>query len=300
MTNPDIIMPTPSADTLPVVRSLQLTDLKDVLKKGKNDFWAMPTHVVFLSLIYPIAGLILAGITFDFDSIRLLYPLAAGFVLIGPLAAIGLYELSRRRELGLDTSWRHAFDVFHSPSLPAIVALGLLLLALFLVWIACAEGLYYATFGYRRIASASEFLRLVLSTPEGHNLIIFGNAIGFLFAVLAATVSVVSFPILLDRNIGFSAAILTSVIVVIRNPMVMAAWGLIVAGALALGTLLMFVGLAVIIPILGHATWHLYRKAVEPDPNPRPEYHPGSKAKRYAADFPASLFSNSRQNPTED
>jgi uncharacterized membrane protein len=102
--------------------------------------------------------------------------------------------------------------------------------------------------------------------------------------------SVVSFPLLLDRNVGVAVAIVTSFRVIVRNPFTMALWGLIVAFALTLGFLLIFVGLAVVMPVLGHSTWHLYRKVVEPDPNPRPEYRPRTKGRRYAADFPVALL----------
>src|SRR4029078_13524588 len=120
---------------LPVVRSIGLSDLRYALAKGLEDFRAMPTHVIFLCLIYPIAGVAIGRAAFGYDVVPLLYPLATGFALLGPIAAIGLYERSRRRDLGLDTSWRHAFDIFHSPSLPAIAALGGLLLLVFGVWI---------------------------------------------------------------------------------------------------------------------------------------------------------------------
>ncbi len=290
MANPDIIMPAKSADALPAVRTISLSDLQECLRRGIDDFRAMPTHVVFLALIYPIVGLLLVGATFERGLIPYAYPLAAGFALIGPVAALWMYELSRRRELGLDTSWRHAFDVFHSPSLPAIVGLAALLLITFAIWMACAESIYTAHFGYRRESSIYEFMRLVLTTPEGRSMIVVGNAVGLLFAIVVGTISVISFPLLLDRNAGFAGAILTSMKVVIRNPVVMAAWGLIVAVSLAAGMALFLVGLAVVMPVLGHATWHLYRKAVEPAPGERPEYQPRPKGKRYAADFPVSLF----------
>ncbi len=289
MTHVDIIMPTQPIRALPAVRRIHLADLSDALARGFDDFWAMPTHAIFLCLIYPVIGVLLGNATFNHNAIPLLYPLAAGFALVGPLAGIWLFELSRRRELGLDTSWRHAFDIVHSPSFPAILALGALLLTIFGLWIACAQTIYVSSFGYREIG-AEEFARQVLTTPEGHRLILIGNLVGLPFAIVAATISVVAFPLLLDRNVGFSAAILTSMKAVGRNPFVMAAWGVIVAVLLALGSLPFFLGLAIVMPVLGHATWHLYRKAVVPDPSPRPEYHPRDKGVRYAAEFPASIF----------
>ena len=290
MANVDIITPAEPTDALPVVRSIRLADLKDALRKGVDDFRAMPTHVVFLSVLYPIVGLLLSRVMFGYDLVPLLYPLATGFALVGPFAAIGLYELSRRRELALDTSWRHAFDIVHSPSLPAIVALGLLLLLILGIWIATAHAIYVVNFGDRAFTSPVELVREVLTTREGHNLILAGNGIGLLFAVLAATLSVFSFPLLLDRNVGFAVAVYTSVKAVLRNPVPMAAWGVVVALLLLIGSLPFFFGLAVVIPILGHSTWHLYRKAVEPDFRPRPEFRPRPKGKRYAAEFPSSLF----------
>jgi uncharacterized membrane protein len=290
----DIITPTEAIGELPRVRKIGPADLRDALAKGLDDFWAMPTHVIFLSFIYPVVGLLLAAATFGFEFIALLYPLAAGFALIGPFAAIGLYELSRRRALGMDTSWKHAFDIIHSPSIYSIVALGLLLLAIFCVWLAIADAIYVANFGFRQPASLAEFGRMVVATPEGRNLIIVGNAVGALFAILAFSLSVISFPLLVDRNVGSAVAVLTSLKVVVANPITMALWGLIVACGLVLGSLPLFVGLAVVMPILGHSTWHLYCKAVEPDLSQRPEYHPRPKGKRYAADFPASLFASSK------
>jgi len=289
MARTDVILPVEPAVELPAIRKIGPADLRDALARGVADFWAMPTHVVFLSLIYPIVGIALAGATFGYNVIPLLYPLASGFALIGPFAAIGLYELSRRRELGLDTSWKHAFDIVHSPSLRAIVALGLLLLAIFAVWLAVANALYEANFGLEPIA-LSAFVHGVLTTTEGHRLIVVGNAIGFLFAALAFCLSVVSFPLLLDRKVGMAVAIVTSVRVILRNPVVMAMWGILVAGLLVIGALPFFIGLAVVMPILGHSTWHLYRKVVEPDSGARPEYQPRPKGVRYAADFPVALF----------
>jgi uncharacterized membrane protein len=282
----------------PKVRTIGFADLKEALARGLDDFRAMPSHAVFLCLIYPVVGFALARMVLGYNVLPLLFPLAAGFALIGPFAALGLYEMSRRREQGLEVSWKHALDVFRSPSLGAIAALGLLLVAIFLVWIAVAQAVYVANFGYAPAASMPDFIRQVLTTPAGWSLIVVGNGIGFLFAVLVLTLGVVSFPLLLDRDVGAAVAVLTSVRAVLANPVIMAAWGLIVAALLLIGSLPAFFGLAVVMPVLGHATWHLYRKVVEPDLTDRPRFHePKPKRQRSAADFPAALFP-SRRDPT--
>ncbi len=291
MAHVDIILPAQPTRGLPAVRSIGLGDLKYALAKGLEDFRAMPTHAIFLCLIYPIAGIAIWRATLGYEVVPLLYPLAAGFALIGPFAAIGLYELSRRREQGLDTSWRHAFDIVHSPSAWSICGMGLILLAIFGVWLAVANGIYVANFGEpEQPVPLVAFVSQVLTTPQGHNLIVVGNAVGFLFAVLAFALSVVSFPLLLDRNVGVAGAIATSIRVILKNPLTMIVWGLIVAFGLLIGSLPFFLGLAVVMPVLGHATWHLYRRVVMPDASPRPEFHPREKGRRYAADFPSSLI----------
>jgi uncharacterized membrane protein len=280
-----------SIATLPVVRKIGMSDLKEALVKGLDDFRAFPTHVMFLSIIYPIIGLVLARLTLSYDLLPLLFPLAAGFALIGPFAAIGLYELSRQRELGLDVSWKDAFGARRCPAIDSIIALGMLLLIIFISWVAAAERIYIANFGHMPAASVPDFLRQVLTTPVGWTLIVVGNGVGFLFAVAVLAISIVSFPLLLDRDVGALVAIQTSVRAVLRNPVTIAMWGLIVAALLVVGSLPLFVGLAVMMPVLGHSSWHLYRKLVESDPRPRPEELPRPpRRRRYAAQFPAALF----------
>jgi uncharacterized membrane protein len=274
----------------PIVRKIRFADLKDAVAKGIDDFWAMPTHVIFLAVIYPFVGLFLARMTFGLGVMPLLFPLAAGFALIGPFAAIGLYEMSRQREQGVDVTWKHAFDLLRCPSLDSIAALGMVLMVVFVIWLAVAESLYQSLFGYGSPESIEQFVSDILTTSAGWTLIIAGNGIGFLFAVFVLTISVVSFPLLLDRDVGAVVAAQTSVRAVGRNPLMMAAWGLFVAVALVIGSLPLFAGLAVVMPVLAHSTWHLYRKVVEPDPNPRQDRQRRPKGRRYAADFPAVLF----------
>ncbi|MGA8616363.1 MAG: DUF2189 domain-containing protein [Xanthobacteraceae bacterium] len=294
MTLSHILVGASTSPARPAIRHITPSDLWYSLARGLDDFSAMPSHAIFLCAIYPLLGIVLIGITLGDSTLPLAFPIAAGFALVGPLAAIGLYELSRRREAGLDSASSHALDVLHSPSLGAIVALGLLLMAIFLIWLAVAEAIYIANFGYTAPASLGRFIRDVFQTPAGWRLIIEGTGVGFLFAVVALTISAVSFPLLLDRDVGAAVALLTSIRVVLANPLTMALWGLIVAALLVIGSLPLFLGLTVVVPVLGHATWHLYRRAVEPDPDPHPDYHPREKAPRYAADFPAALFPTRR------
>jgi uncharacterized membrane protein len=278
-----------------VVRKIGLSDLGDALRLGWEDFNAIPTHAVVLCVIYPIIGLVVFRLVLGHSLLPLLFPLAAGFTLIGPFAALGLYELSRRRERAEEAAAWHAMHVLSAPSFGAILGLGTFLFVLFAIWIAAADAIYIATFGNAPAASIPDFATRVLTTPEGWSLIVIGCGVGFLFAVVALCVSVVSFPLMLDRHATAIDAIRTSLQAVMKNPIPMAAWGLIVAVLLAVGSLPFFVGLAVVLPVLGHATWHLYRKVVEPDPNPPQEQPRSPIGHRYAADFPASLFPWSRE-----
>jgi len=277
-----------------VIRKIGLSDLSDALRLGWEDFKAMPSHAIVLCVIYPVLGLVFRMVL-GYSVLPLLFPLAAGFTLIGPFAALGLYELSRRRERGEEAAAWDAVHVLRAPSFGAMLGLGVLLLALFVTWIATADAIYIATFGHAPAASIPDFAARVLTTPEGRSLIIVGCGVGFLFAVVALCVSVVSFPLMLDRHATAIDAIRTSLRAVMKNPFAMAAWGLIVAALLVIGSLPFFVGLAVVLPVLGHATWYLYRKVVEPDPNPPQEQPRPPKGRRYAADFPASLFPWSRE-----
>ena len=246
----------------PAIRSIGLADLRDALAKGMSDFGAFRTDVIFITIVYPLAGIALARFIFDENVLPLLFPLASGFALIGPVAAVGLYEMSRRRERGEAASWASAFEVFRAPAFGAILVLGLLLVAVFGVWMLAALVIYNVTLGPEPPVSMTAFARDVLTTAAGWTMIVVGIGVGFLFAVLALVMSVVSFPLMLDRGVPLRVAVATSVRAVIANPGVMAAWGLLVAGGLVLGSLPMFLGLIFVLPILGHATWHLYRKVV--------------------------------------
>lgn len=248
--------------SLPAVRRIEVADLRDILAKGFADFGTYRTDVVFLCLIYPVIGLVLARFAFDYELLPLLFPAASGFALLGPVAAVGLYEMSRRGEQGVKAGWADAFGMVRSPSFGAILVLGLVLLLIFLLWLAAAQVVYMLTLGPEPPSSAAQFVRDVFTTGAGWTMVVVGMAVGFCFAVLVLAISVVSFPMLLDRDVRLGIAVSTSLRVVAENPVPLAAWGLIVAAGLVIGSIPLFLGLIIVMPVLGHATWHLYRKAV--------------------------------------
>lgn len=293
----DILTPLePGDDEAPVVRTLSWLDLRVALEKGWADFQAMPTHVVFLCAFYPIVGLLIGSAIFKYDLLPLLFPMASGFAIVGPIAAIGLYELSRRRAAGLDTAWLHVFDVFKTSAFWHLAGLTAVLLVLFAAWIAAAQVLYELAFPSQPLTTSIEFLR-ALETPAGRFLIVTGMSVGAVFAFVAASISVISMPMLLDRNVGVATAIATSLRVVAHNPSLMLAWFIVVAGSLALGSIPFFMGLPIVLPVLGHATWHLYQRAVEPAKGVRPIYVEPQRSQRFGAQFPVSLFAGEPRQP---
>jgi uncharacterized membrane protein len=258
----------PASDELrapPAIRRIGVADIRDALAQGLDDFAAFRTDVALICVIYPIVGLFLARLAFGYDMLPLVFPMASGFALIGPFAAVLLYEMSRRREQGLSASWADAFALVRSPAFGAVLALGLTLMVLFLLWLGAAWAIYALTLGPEPPVSIAGFARDVLTTERGWALIVIGVGVGFLFAVLSLSISVVSFPLLIDRQVRLATAVRTSVRAVIANPAGMALWGFVVASGLVLGSIPIFLGLIVVMPVLGHATWHLYRKVVAVD-----------------------------------
>ncbi len=246
----------------PVVRRIHAADIGDALARGVKDFAACRTDVIVLCLIYPVAGLFISRMAAEHGWVALIFPLVSGFALVGPLFGLGLYEMSRRREKGIATGWADALAVVRAPAIGSIVVLGALLFALLCLWLFAANFIYVLTLGPEPPVSAAAFIHDVLTTPAGWTMIGVGCGVGFLFALVAMVISVVSFPLLLDRNVGVGTAIAISVRAVLTNPGPMAMWGLIVAGSLVIGAIPLLVGLAIVLPVLGHATWHLYRKVV--------------------------------------
>jgi uncharacterized membrane protein len=249
-------------ETLPQVRQLRMTDLTGALRAGFEDFSAARADVVFIAVIYPLAGLIMISVGLSMDLLPLIVPMILGFALLGPVAAVGLYEISRLREAGENPDWLDAFGVLRSPAFGGIVALGLALAALFIAWMIAAQTVYNLTLGPEPPASISGFISDTLTTSAGWMMILYGSVAGAVFALAALATSLVSFPLLLDRQVGLPVAVVTSYRVLKASPMVTISWGLMVGALLALGSVPVLLGLIVVLPVLGHATWHLYRRAV--------------------------------------
>ena len=253
---------------IPEVRRIGFADLIASLREGWHDFWERPSHLVFLGLIYPLVGAALALWSSGSNSWPLLFPLISGFALVGPLAALPIYEMSRRQELGLDTHWSSALQVFRSPAIASIAAVGVMMLVIFTVWLLVAQVLYEQLFGPGSPPTFAAFTSEVFGTPEGQWLMLWGNLIGAGFAAVALATSVITLPLLLDRDVGAAVAVQTSIRAVLKSPVVYAVWGIMVAALLVLGSIPLLVGLCIVVPLLGHATWHLYRKAVVPTDKP--------------------------------
>lgn len=247
----------------PAVRRIGESDLNWALAQGWRDFRAKRGDIIFIVLLYPLVALLTAVMALNPRYLPMFFPLVAGLSIMGPAVAAGFYELARRREAGMGSSWRHFLDPVRGRSRTPLAILTLGLVALFIAWQVAAWAIYSATIGGNPPSGPVDFARQLFTTPEGLSMMLIGNLVGLVFAVAALAFSVVSFPMVIDRPVDAGTAIGTSIRAVARNPLTMASWGLRVALLLALGCLPVFIGLAVVLPVLGYATWHLYTRMVE-------------------------------------
>jgi uncharacterized membrane protein len=245
------------------VRRIYEADLRWALSAGWKDFQEKRGDVIFLALIYPVVGLAAAVAVFNDRLLPLFFPLVAGLSIFGPAVAAGFYEIARRRELGLDSTWLHFFDPLRGRGRASLAMMTAGLAILFAGWLLAAWLIYVSTIGATEPAGMADFFRRLFTTPEGWTMIVLGNLVGFAFALVTLVLAVVSFPMVVDKPVDAGTAIATSIRAVMENPAVMASWGLRVAGLLLLGSLPGFVGLAIVLPVLGYATWHLYTCVVE-------------------------------------
>ena len=256
------------------VRKIGTGDIRIALRQGWDDFKAMRGDLIFVGLLYPLIGIAAAVMTTSAPLLPFFFPVVAGVGLLGPLAAVGFYELARRREAGLTSNWSHFLDVRKRPAWDDIAIVAGLLLVIFALWLAAAGALYLLFWGYwapPKLAgfawyepySIGDFVTRLFTTPEGWSLILAGLLVGLAFAALVLAVSVVSLPMLVDRDVSAAQAVGTSWRAAKANPGILARWGAIVAGLLVLGSIPLFIGLAIVLPWLGYATWHLYTRLID-------------------------------------
>jgi uncharacterized membrane protein len=237
------------------------SDLRAALRAGLDDFVACRTDVIFLCVFYPVVGLVLAWALSGHGLLPLLFPLASGFALVGPVAGLGLYAMSRNRETGGTMAVSDAFGVLTAPAFGKILVMSAMMVGELLVWLFVAHAIFVLTLGPKPPVSATLFVHDVLTTPAGHAMAVLGIVIGFGFAAVSLLLFL-ALPLLLDRDVGLAVAIRASVKAVLANKRTMAVWGVLVAAALVIGSVPAFLGLVVVLPVLGHATWHLYRRVM--------------------------------------
>ena len=247
---------------MPEIRKINSSDIRDALHKGYDDFIEKPSFVFFLAIIYPVLCLFLARFIAGLEVLPYIWPLLAGGTMIAPIAVVGLYEVSRLLEQGQPVSLRNAFNLFGYKSARTIGLLSLVLGAIWVLWLASAYAIYGHFLGDYVPTSVTGFINKIFFTPEGQSLIMIGSAVGYVFALVIFWISVVSFPMIIDRDVTTSEAIATSLRVVLKNPITMTLWGLTIVVLMAIAAIPLLFGLAIVLPILGHATWHLYRRVV--------------------------------------
>ena len=254
-----------SGKTDPVVRPIAAADIAEALGQGLRDFQAMPLLGLMFGGLYVAGGVLIVLSLTAFGMVYLAYPIAAGFSLIGPFVAIGLYEMSRRREAGQPVTLGAIWSAVRSRS--ELGWMAFVTLFIFLVWMYQVRLLIALILGINAsFSSIQQFITVVLTTSEGLLFLAVGNAIGAALSLILFSLTVVSFPLLLDRDVDFVTAMVTSVRAVVTSPVPMIGWAAVIVVVLMVSSVPYFLGLLVTLPVLGHATWHLYRRIVEPLP----------------------------------
>lgn len=247
---------------LPEIRAITSADLNWALAEGWRDFRDKRGDLLVIGLLYPLICLVAVLATINGPLLPLLFPLVAGLTIAGPAAASGFYELARRREAGLDSSWRHFLDPIAGPGKAALATLTMGLGVLFVAWLVAAYAVYAATLGAVAPMQLGDLFGRLFTTPEGWAMIMLGNLAGLGFAIVAIICSIASFPMVVDKPVDAGTALRTSVAVAMRNPGAVIGWGLRIVALLVLGTIPFAIGLAVVLPWLGYATWHLYTRLI--------------------------------------
>ncbi|NJM31415.1 MAG: DUF2189 domain-containing protein [Rhizobiales bacterium] len=241
-------------------KPLTLADVQAAIYAGLADFLRQPLLGLFFGGVYALGGLALCYLVTRYRSPWLIIPLAIGFPLIGPFVAAGLYETSRRLSRGLPISWSEVLSVVYRQSRREMGWMAFVVLFVFWIWMYQARLIFALFIGYRGFGSVDSFLAF-LSTGQGLTFLAVGTLVGGILATILFSLTVIAMPMLLDRDVDFVTALISSVRTVAENPVAMLGFGLIVAVLTFAAMLPMFLGLFVVLPVLGHAAWHLYERA---------------------------------------
>ncbi len=253
----------------PEVAKLTGNDLIDVMAAGVRDFRAAPRYGLFFGGIYAVAGWFLLAMLWFFKLYYLVYPVAMGFALVAPFASVGFYSVSHLREQGKPLSWQAVFRAIGDASKKDLRWMALITGFTFFVWVDYAAIIFLTLMGFDAIGP--DVLTEIFTTTHGWIFLLVGNITGALIAVVVFSISVVTYPMLYDRDVDFITAIATSVRLVLANPVTMLLWCALIAALTGLSLITAFAGLFVMLPVLGHASWHLYRRAVGPSPVSQPD-----------------------------
>lgn len=252
--------------TPPQVRKITFDDVQAALAAGVKDFLTVPAFGFVLGGIYALGGLAILASVFTFHLSYLAYPLLSGFVLIGPFIAAGLYEVSRELEAGRTPTWSQVIGTIFAQRKRELAWMAFISIFAMIIWLYQVRLLLALFLGFATFATFDDFARVLFTTTDGISFLVVGNVVGLILALAVFSITVISFPLLMDRDVDVVTAMITSVNAVVTNPGPMIGWGLVVVFFIALGCIPAFLLLPLALPVLGHTTWHLYRRAVVPLP----------------------------------
>ena len=256
-----------ATSTMPVVRRIGLNDIRAAFAAGVGDFFRAPLFGLFFGGFYALGGLLVVAFIARLDMHYMIYPVAIGFPLVGPFVAVGIYEVSRCLQDGRALTWSGVLTTVWRQKGRELSIMAFVTLFIMWMWMYQVRLLVALFLGFRSFSTFDGFIDIVLNTGDGLRFLAVGHIVGAVLYAVLFSVTVVSVPLLLDREVDFVTAIITSVKAVLTNPLVMMVWGLVVLVLTGLALLPAFLGLFIVLPILGHATWHLYQRVVEPASN---------------------------------
>ncbi|WP_299842000.1 DUF2189 domain-containing protein [uncultured Roseovarius sp.] len=255
---------TPQQKGRPTVNKVTADDITESLKAGFSDFLARPVMSGFFGLFYAVFGILIVWCLFWLGKVWMVIPAAIGFPLVAPFAAAGLYEMSRRLQKGESFGWSEILTVMANQRKREMGWMAFVTLFILWVWFYQFRTLLVIILQDSSFSDLDGFINTVFFTPEGWTFLAIGTCVGAFLSAALFSVTVVAMPLLLDREIDFISAMLTSIRVVQENPVVMLVWAVIIIVTMLLSLVPAFLGLIFTLPILGHTTWHLYRRAVSP------------------------------------